>query len=193
MKKWIAGIAVLWLAGCSTKPIGLNYYMLHQPTLVAAESSTDISNQPTIFLRSLSAPDYLKQRNLSLQLSDSEIHFAPKHVWAEPFDRDFKMAFSESLSVKHKMRLRVQSKWTNPAQPEYILDIQLDDFIPTYDGRLVLKGKFRLETDGAPPQIVRFNYWLPLNKDGFAFSVSQMRSLIDKFTNDVVIRVEAGR
>ena len=76
-------------------------------------------------------------------------------------------------------------KWTNPAQPEYILDIQLDDFIPTYDGRLVLKGKFRLETDGAPPQIVRFNYWLPLNKDGFAFSVSQMRLLIDKFTNDV--------
>ena len=49
MKKWIAGIAVLWLAGCSTKPIGLNYYMLHQPTLVAAQSSTDISNQPTIF------------------------------------------------------------------------------------------------------------------------------------------------
>ena len=110
MKKWIAGIAVLWLAGCSTKPIGLNYYMLHQPTLVAAQSSTDISNQPTIFLRSLSAPEYLKQRNLSLQLSDSEIHFAPKHVWAEPFDRDFKMAFSESLSVKHKMRLRVQNQ-----------------------------------------------------------------------------------
>jgi uncharacterized lipoprotein YmbA len=193
MKKWIAGIAVLWLAGCSTKPIGLNYYMLHQPTLVAAESSTDISNQPTIFLRSLSAPDYLKQRNLSLQLSDSEIHFAPKHVWAEPFDRDFKMAFSESLSVKHKMRLRVQSKWTNPAQPEYILDIQLDDFIPTYDGRLVLKGKYRLEKDGVSPQIVQFNYWLPLNKDGFAFSVAQMRLLVDELTNDVVTRVEAGR
>ena len=29
MKKWIAGFAVLWLAGCSSKPIGLNYYMLH--------------------------------------------------------------------------------------------------------------------------------------------------------------------
>ncbi len=193
MKKWIAGIAVLWLAGCSSKPIGLNYYMLHEPTLVAAESSTDITNQPTIFLRTLSAPDYLQQRNLSLQLSDSEIHFAPKHVWAEPFDRDFKMALSESLSVDHKMRLRMQSKWTNPAQPEYILDIQLDDFIPTYDGRLVLKGKFRLEKDGMAPQIIQFNYLKPLNKDGFAYSVSQMRLLIDKLTNDVVTRVEAVR
>lgn len=193
MKKWIAGFAVLWLAGCSSQPISLNYYMLHEPTLVAAESSTDITNQPTIFLRTLSAPDYLKQRNLSLQLSDSEIHFAPKHVWAEPFDRDFKMALSESLSVDHRMRLRMQSKWTNPAQPEYILDIQLDDFIPTYDGRLVLKGKFRLEKDGMAPQIIQFNYLKPLNKDGFAYSVSQMRLLIDKLTNDVVTRVEAVR
>ena len=193
MKKWIAGIAVLWLAGCSSKPIGLNYYMLHEPTVVAAESSTDISNQPTIFLRTLSAPDYLQQRNLSLQLSDSEIHFAPKHVWAEPFDRDFTMTLSESLSVKHKIRLRVQSKWTNPAQPEYILDIQLDDFIPTYNGRLILKGKYRLEKDGAPPQFVRFNYWLPLNKDGFAFSVAQMRLLINELTNDVVTRVETSK
>ncbi|MBR9793386.1 MAG: hypothetical protein GYB58_16720 [Gammaproteobacteria bacterium] len=193
MKKWIAGFTVLWLAGCSSKPIGLNYYMLHEPTLVAAESSIDITNQPTIFLRTLSAPDYLKQRNLSLQLSDSEIHFAPKHVWAEPFDRDFKMALSESLSADHKMRLRMQSKWTNPAQPEYILDIQLDDFIPTYDGRLVLKGKFRLEKDGMATQIIQFNYLLPLNKDGFAYSVSQMRKLIEELTNDVVTRVEAGR
>lgn len=193
MKKWIAGIAVLWLAGCSSKPIGLNYYLLHKPTQVMAQSSADISDQPSLFLRSLTAPDYLKQRNLSLQLSDSEIHFAPKHVWAEPFDRDFKMALSESLSANHQMRLRVQSKWTNPAQPEYILDIQLDDFIPTFDGRLVLKGKFRLATDGAEPQIVQFNYGLPLNKDGFAFSVSQMRLLIDELTNDVVTRVETNR
>ena len=193
MNKWIAGIAVLWLAGCSSKPIGLNYYLLHEPTLTTDAPSTDISDQPTLFLRSLSTPDYLRQRNLSLQLSDSEIRFAPKHVWAEPFDRDFKMAISESLSVNHKMRLRVQSRWTNPAQPEYILDIQLDDFIPTYHGKLILKGKFRLESDGSLPQIVQFNYWLPLNKDGFAFSVSQMRLLVDELTNDVVTRVEASR
>lgn len=191
MKKWITGAAVLFLAACSNKPIGLNYYLLHEPTLMMSESTADISQQPTIILRSLSIPDYLKQRNLSLQLSESEMHFSSKHVWAEPFGQDFSVALSESLSAKHKMRLQRQSKWTNDVQPEYILDIQLDDFIPTYDGKLVLKGKFRLEREGAAPQIVKFNYWLPLSQDGFAFSVSQMRLLIDKFTNDIVARIEA--
>lgn len=193
MNKWILGTLLLGLTACSSKPVGLNYYFLHEPAQVVTDRSEDITNQPTIYLRSLITPEYLKQRNLSLQLSNSELHFAPKHVWAEPFDNDFSMALAESLSQKHKMRLRVQSKWTNTAQPEYILDIQLVDFIPTYNGKIVLRGKYRLEAEGIALQIVRFNFGLPLNTDGFAFSVAQMRKLIDDLANDIVVRVETSR
>lgn len=193
MNKWILGTLLLGLTACSSKPVGLNYYLLHEPVHAITDRTEDITNQPTIYLRSLTTPEYLKQRNLSLQLSDSELHFAPKHVWAEPFDNDFSMALAQSLSQKHQMRLRVQSKWTNPAQSEYILDIQLVDFIPTYDGNIVLWGKFRLEADGIAPKIVRFNYRLPLNTDGFAFSVIQMRKLIDDLANDIVVRIETNK
>ncbi|NVK57989.1 MAG: membrane integrity-associated transporter subunit PqiC [Alteromonadaceae bacterium] len=191
MNKWIisAGV-VLMLAACSSKPTNVNYYLLHQPASDSKQGSLDISALPAIHLRSLATPDYLKQRNLSLQTSNSELHFAPQHVWAEDFSNGFAMALSDTLVKTHKIRLHTQTQWTTPGQKEYILDIQLDDFIPTYDKKLVLKGTYRLELSNLSPQIVKFSFELPLNDDGFASSVSQMRELIDLLANDVVSRVE---
>ncbi len=191
MNKWIISTVVLGLTACSSQPTNVNYYVLHQPDSALQQESTDISALPSMYLRSLSTPDYLKQRNLSLQTSASELHFAPQHVWAEDFSNAFAMALSDTLVISHEIRLHTQSQWTTPGQKEYILDIQLDDFIPTYDKSLVLKGTYRLEVTNQPPQIVKFNFKLPLNQDGFAGSVTQMRELIDLLANDVVSRVES--
>ena len=193
MNKIILSILLLGLSACSSSPTSLNYYLLHEPGQIVANVATDISNHPTVYLRSLTTPDYLKQRNLSMQINDSELHFAPRHVWAEPFANDFKMALGEALSENHKLRLRAESKWTNPTQPEYILDIQLSDFIPTHHGNIILRGQYRLELDGATPLIVRFNFEQSLHEDGFTYAVMQMRELISKLANDIVVRVEANR
>ncbi|GGF81863.1 PqiC family protein [Alteromonas lipolytica] len=193
MRNWLLVLLLGALSACSSKPISLNYYLLHDPGQSLSQPSRDISAQPTVFLRTLTVPTYLKQRNLSLQLSASQLHFAPDHLWAEPFDNDLTMAFGEALSLQHSVRLRAQSQWTNPAQTEYILDIQIDDFITTYLGDLVLKGTFRLQApDSQAPQLIQFNYQLPLESDGFAQAVAQMRILVNQLAKDVVAKLEAN-
>ncbi|MDC8831785.1 PqiC family protein [Alteromonas gilva] len=193
MNKWMFSIVVLTLAACSSQPTNVNYYLLHQPASATMRESMDISALPAIYLRSLSTPDYLKQRNLSLQTSASELHFAPQHVWAEDFSNAFVMALRDTLANAHKIRLYSQSQWSNSNPKEYFLDIQLDDFIPTYDNNVVLTGTYRLEMSHLPPQIVQFSFKLPLDQDGFASSVAQMRELIDLLAHDVVSRVESTK
>ncbi len=190
MNKWLIIAVALTLTACSSQPTNVNYYLLHQPASEASKESEDISTLPALYLRSLSTPDYLKQRNLSLQTSINELHFSPQHVWAEDFTSDFAMALSDTFVKSHKIRLYVQSQWTTTSQKEYILDIQIDDFIPTYNSKVVLKGTYRLEISHLQPQIVKFSFRMPLHQDGFAHSVSQMRELVDLLAKDVVSRIE---
>lgn len=191
MSRVLIGIALLMLSACSSKPISLNYYMLHDPGQLAQQTTTDFSQYTTVWLRSLDTPDYLKQRNLSIQTSPSEIKYSTQNAWAETFPGDFASALSDSLFINHKLNLGTQSRWTNGQDADYILDIRLADFIPTFNGTVVLKGSYRLEQSGSSPIFVNFNYQLPLQQDGFSHSVAQMRLLINQFAREVVNSIEA--
>ena len=115
------------LAGCSSRPVSMNYYLLHEP--VQPSETQDITTWPSIELRSLSIPEYLKQRSLIVQLSPSELHFSPQHVWSEPVEQGVVQSLKDNLATSHKFRLQTQRLWTNSAQSGYILDISIDDFI----------------------------------------------------------------
>lgn len=181
------------LSACSSKPISMNYYMLHDPGQLTQQTTTNFSQYTTVWLRSLETPDYLKQRNLSIQTSPSEIQYSTQHAWAESFPGDFASALSDSLFLHHKLNLSTQSRWTNGLDGDYILDIRLTDFIPTFQGTVVLKGSYRLEQNGSPPVLVNFNYHLPLQQDGFSHSVAQMRELLNQFASEVVTSIETQK
>lgn len=193
MNRVFIGIALLLLSACSSKPISMNYYMLHDPGQLSQQAATDISQYSKVWLRSLDTPDYLKQRNLSIQVNPSEIKYATQHAWAESFPGDFVSALTDSLFINHKINLSPQSRWTNGQDAEYILDIRLADFIATYNGTVVLKGSYRMERSGSAPVLVNFNYQLPLDQDGFSHSVEQMRALINQFASEVVSNIESDQ
>lgn len=176
------------IAGCSSKPVTMNYYLLHE-TAQTAEIQ-DITNWPVIELRSLTLPDYLKQQSLIVQLSSSELHFSPQHLWSEPFEQGFAQALKDNLANTHKIRLHTQSVWTNATQSGYILDISIEDFIPSHNGMVILRGTYRLGRSPQSGKIVEFAFNSPLNKDGFAHSVEQMRELVTKLANQIVTGIE---
>lgn len=190
MNKQLLMIPLLMLSACSSKPISMNYYILHHPGQSSTQTITDYSAYKTIWLRTLESPDYLKQRSLSIQTSPSEIKFATQHVWAEPLPGDFATALSETLFHQHNVSLKVQSKWTNTQDAEYILDIRLTDFIPTYDGNVMLKGSYQMVRSGSEPKLIKFSYQLPLSQNGFSHSVIKMRELINLLASEIVSNVE---
>lgn len=177
------------LAGCSSRPVSMNYYLLYEP--VQMSETQDITTWPSIELRSLSIPEYLKQRSLIVQLSPSELHFSPQHVWSEPVEQGVVQSLKDNLATNHKFRLQTQRLWTNSAQSGYILDISIDDFIPAYNGMVILRGTYRLGQSQQPGKIIEFAFQTPLEKDGFAHTVEKMRELVAKLANQIVTGIEA--
>ena len=73
----------------------------------------------------------------------------------------------------------------------YILDISIDDFIPAYNGMVILRGTYRLGQSQQPGKIIEFAFQAPLEKDGFAHTVEKMRELVAKLANQIVTGIEA--
>lgn len=179
----------LVMTGCSSKPVSMSYYLLHEP--LQTTTTQDITAWPVLELRSLSTPDYLKQRSLIVQLSTSELHFSPQHVWSEPVEQGFVQSLKDTMAVSHKVRLQTQSLWTSDVKSGYILDISIEDFIPSHNGMVILRGTYRLGQSQQPGRIVEFAFQTPLEKDGFAHTVEKMRELVAMLANQVVTGIES--
>lgn len=174
------------ITACSSKPIVLTHYLLHQPMPESTPVNADIYSRTPILLRSITTPDYLKHRNLSIQTSNNTLHFASQHVWAEPFANSFVFALTSELTEHHNLHLERNEAWITNPQNTAILDIRLQDFIPTYNGNVIATGDFRLELgQGGEVLMRRFHFSLPIEQDGFSHSVATMRKLISQLANEI--------
>lgn len=185
--KWIALLAIV-LVGCTSKPTLLNYYTLHDPQ--AQTKTAPLSHEvKTIHMSRVKLPDYLKQRNLAFLLTDTQLHFAPQHVWAEPLYDGVYQSLAKSLMRDYRIYATTNMKYEMSSSTQE-LRIQIDDFIASYDGQVVLSGQYWVE-QGDKNEVFLFYFALPLEQDGYPHTVRKMREALTLLAADVAKNLSA--
>jgi len=174
-------VLVLVLAGCASSGGTLQYYLLHATSPAHVEQK-QASNRD-VSLTSISLPNYLKQRGLVFQTSDTNLHIATDHLWAEPLDEGITKALTNALSPYHVSIVADRAEMKTDMNA---LSLHIDDFIATWEGDIILRGQFHIVNALNNTQHKHdFYYVLPLHEDGFAGSVKVMRKAIDQLAQDI--------
>lgn len=180
----VVALLLLGLSGCGTQPSNLQFYMLHSPD--SDNTKALAADAPMVIFGQIVFPEYLTQRNLSILTGSTTVHFSPKHVWAEPIAAGFAQALEENL---RRQGIRGLSKSLNYpiTSSTKVINIKVEDFIPTYNGKVILSGQYWFDSNEhlASSLPVDFNYSLTLQQDGFAYSVEKMRELVVLLSQDI--------
>ena len=73
----------------------------------------------------------------------------------------------------------------SPQYPVSGLHIKIDDFIPAFDGNVLIKGQYWKEDENTRPQIHQFDFRRPMQGDGFEEAVATMRLLVDDLASAI--------
>lgn len=181
MKLFFMLSGLLLLTACTSSPNPLNYYVLHSPQSMT--TPRDHGPESYIKIDTIRLPGYLQRPNLCMQTSEVEVHFAPQHVWANAFHEDFRQALSQQLYSQHN--IVVDTNTGDYAQRSSVsVAIEIYDFLPTYDGKVLLSGHFSVTTKVGVKN-KQFMLESKLEKNGFAQSVKQMRQLIAELSDEL--------
>ncbi|NDV90924.1 hypothetical protein GTH32_06885 [Alteromonas sp. 345S023] len=176
------------LTGCATSAPPLSYYLLHDVTENNATRDSVSQNNPNalVLINRVVLPDYLKQRGLVFQTSDTGIHIATDHLWAEPMDEGLTKRLRDSLT-HHNLELITHAMGAQ--EVDVYLTLRIDDFIASHQGDIILRGEYFLSYADEVDESARFHVSLPLPHDGFDTSVKVMRqalaTLADKIASDI--------
>jgi uncharacterized lipoprotein YmbA len=183
-------VSIMLFAACSSNtPNKTQYYLLNSPT----SSSTVITQNDKIqnvVITLLELPDYLKQPNLVLQLSEHQLHYSHFHMWAEPLQNSFTQALRQDLNNVDSRFHYIVTPATNQ---ETVVVVNITAFHPTHQSQAILTGTYWLQDKGLKSLAKEhdFNLTVALNKNGYEHAVEQMRKVItelaQKITNNLVV------
>ena len=179
-KLFAAACFAALLSGCSSAPASLTYYVLHSPQATTEDQPEAAAR---VYIEQLSLPEYLKQRSLAMQTGPATVYFSPRHVWAEPLDKSLRQALTASLQ-RHGVAVLPVAVYS-PQYPVSGLHIKIDDFIPAFDGNVLIKGQYWKEDENTRPQIHQFDFRRPMQGDGFEEAVATMRLLVDDLASAI--------
>ncbi len=180
ISRFVPLLLALCLGACTSSPAAINYYMLHSPQ---AKQHKQPDTGPQVVLSDVQLPDYLMQRQLALQTSDTTLHFASQHVWSSPQDEDIRRLLSSGL--RHDGVAVFTPATNNVVGDVTKVTISIDDFIPTWQGELILKGEYVIEHPDDSSNLTTFDYRTTLTQDGFAHSVVKMRELLARLSQQL--------
>lgn len=187
-KYFLLWLVLLGLFSCSSSAPPLRYYLLHSVDPAALSGS--LTFEKHVVIDTLVIPEYLKQASLVYQLSASELHVSPSHFWSEPVDIGINQIIREGLA-SDSIQLVSATKNSLDAENTVFLSLFVDDFLPTWQGQVILKGRYELKNGGTETRMKYFHYTHPLSEDGFEHSVLAMRFVIGSLTEDIRSSLEA--
>tara|TARA_B100001063_G_C16737922_1_gene543059 strand:+ start:803 stop:1417 length:615 start_codon:yes stop_codon:yes gene_type:complete len=168
------------LIGCASSGSALQYYLLHSTT---SPSATQHASSPHhLLINKIVLPDYLKQRGLVYQTSSTNLHIATEHLWAEPLDEGITKSLKAALRTQGVMLVTHN---VNAKEVSDYLTLQIDDFIATWQGDIILSGQYVVKHIDDSQSAKNFEYILPLAVDGFPASIEVMREAIYALADDI--------
>lgn len=168
------------LIGCASSGNALQYYLLHSTTSPSANQQAP--NPHRLLINKIILPDYLKQRGLVYQTSSTSLHISTGHLWAEPLDEGITQSLKASLRTQGVMLVTHNM---NAKEVNDYLTLQIDDFIATWQGDIILSGQYIVKHIDESQSATDFEYTLPLAVDGFPASIEVMREAINRLAADI--------
>ena len=179
--------ALMLLAGCTGKPVKtVDYYLLNPASSSQQHVLTDRELWVSISL--LSTANYLRQQNLVIQLTPNQLYFSPTDLWAAPVSQSFVTALQNALHDKQPRIGFVASDFASVYQTKKELAIQLEHFVITEQGSVILSGQYVLSTasSSSTPVIRPFNITDELTADGYEHAVGKLRGLVAELAEQIV-------
>lgn len=170
-------LIVIVIVGCTSASTALTYYVLHS---VDAPQAKPTKAYTYLKLDGFVIPEYLKQRGLVYQTSETNIHISTSHLWAEPVDVGLKKSLKKAMS-NYGVYL-VDDEQFHAGETIHVA-LNITDFISRFDGEVLLSGEFVILGRSSAPTatasaITPFDIRVPLKHDGFSASIEAMRESI---------------
>lgn len=175
---------VIFIVGCTSASTTLTYYVLHAVNASQAKPSKEFTY---LKLEHFVMPEYLKQRGLVYQTSETNIHISTTHLWAEPVDLGIKKTLKQALS--HRGVYLSDNEQYHASNTTHVA-LHINDFISRFDGEVLLSGEFivlRSASDANPTvsSVTPFDIRVPLQHDGFSASINAMRVSLTQLASQI--------
>ena len=179
-------VLVLFMGGCSSSSSSLNYYLLHSTSATHSVNAQANQTPALLTIDKLVIPEYLKQRGLVYQISETNIHISTTHLWAEPVEEGIVKVLRSALSSKG-VKLLKQADYARGSVPaaNHRISILINDFVSTYGGEVILSGEYVITAADSEAMHQSFMFKAPINHDGFEASIKAMRATLNQLSEQI--------
>ncbi len=167
----LSAFVVLSACVTSTTTPDTFYYVLNSQS--GLQSKVEKSTAKQVKIQTVKLPDYMKQANLVLKLSDHQIKLANYHFWAEDLSQSITRAIVNDLNQQHQ-----NISFTQQCSACDKLSITIDHFYPTEGGDVLLTGSYEMRINDKELTQARFSLKTELNEGGYDEAVAKMRQLV---------------
>jgi uncharacterized lipoprotein YmbA len=169
------------LMGCVTSSPAPESFHYILDNLSASNSQTEApaENLSTIKVLPINLPDYLRQPNLVLKLSDHQVKIANYHYWAED------LTISIQRVVLKELNASTTTSYTSRCTQCDELAISIDHFYPTEQGDVVLSGSYELVSQDGTTSTNNYSLSKKLSSGGYNDAVATMRILLGDLAQQI--------
>ncbi|WP_412971699.1 membrane integrity-associated transporter subunit PqiC [Glaciecola sp. MF2-115] len=161
----------LFLSACSTtKQAPDTTYYLFDAEPVAQKQKIA---KPRVLVNKVKVPDYLSTNQLVMRDSGHILIKANYHSWADSLDEAIQRALLNDLN-----HLNSEKEFVIACNDCVSVNVTVDHFYPSSDGKLLLSGSFEVATKNDQNTISRFQLLDELHGNGYANAVKQMRQQV---------------
>ena len=184
----IAGAALLMLAGCASKTVQPNHYML--PSNAPQQQ---YANSLAVAVAPIRLTGLLDNPGIVMQLNDIEVYQARQHLWAEDIGVQLQQQLQQQLSAslpQAHIAAKGQPLQTGLAQRE--VRVSINAFQGSYNGNAVVQGQWQvLGADGQLLQHKNFRIEQPLSEDGYPTLVRTLGAAWDQVSQELAAALAA--
>jgi len=173
----IFAIALPLLSACASKSVPDTHFYLLDP---APQKLSNNYRDRLIEVSKISLPKYLKNNQLMMLGAHNRLIPANYHKWADEFGPSIRRALIVHLEVASDT-----TSYTDACDQCDALNLTIEHFYPTEDGRLIFSGNYELETIDGIAVRKRFAYEETLPQGGYAQAVKQMNALIKQLAIEI--------
>ena len=180
--KYLALIATLLIAGCSSSAPTLKQYLLRTdtPSQFTLQGSTGV-----VGIGSVTVASYINGLGLVLETNSGEVRAARDHQWAEPLRESLRSYLSSKVSEQSGQVIRTYN-YTKIDWAQRI-DIRIDELHGTANGDAKLVAYWNI-VDPAEYKVLSENGFYEteaLGRDGYGALVQAQKKLLDRLASAI--------
>ncbi len=187
-------LCLLLLCGCASK--SPNYYILHSLQSEASNEKMAIADTDlTIGVGPVKIPEYLDRSQMATRSTPSSLQFAEFDKWAEPLEKNLTRVLAENLAILLSTDRVGVYPWTNNAQVQYQVTVDITQFERMPEGKVILAARWNILGDHGDNTLVikssRFS--IPIKSEGYEATASAESRAVEELSREIALAVKSLR